>query len=146
MQPMFRAEFADPERFERTGVAADAHNAALTRDEFARWLRRFFDLDPFRSSDLVLALNEALANTAEYAYRSVERRGTMDVQAHYDPMSAMLTVCVVDRGTWRTPDPAPRTNRGRGIPLMKALADRAEIDVSDDGTHVSLAWGGVRPR
>jgi hypothetical protein len=29
---------------------------------------------------------------------------------------------------------------------MKALADRASIQTSTDGTTVRLAWDGVRPR
>ncbi|MDP9167591.1 MAG: ATP-binding protein, partial [Actinomycetota bacterium] len=43
--------------------------------------------------------------------------------------------------------PSPEQHhRGRGIPLMKALSDRASIQTSTDGTTVRLVWTGVRPR
>ncbi|MGV0653328.1 ATP-binding protein [Mycolicibacterium thermoresistibile] len=53
--------------FERLGVPADAASAAQVREQFAAWLGRFFDVDAVKSSDMVLATNEALANAAEFA-------------------------------------------------------------------------------
>lgn len=143
---LFTKCFADAERFERLGAAADGVTAGQIRDEFARWLRRFFDLDPNRTSDLVLATNEALANSAEHAYPPAGRPGTTDVQAAYDPTESTLTVTVMDQGVWRMSDRAPSRSRGRGIPLMTALSDRADIETSSDGTLVSLAWSGVHRR
>lgn len=142
-----RAHVANAERFERVGVAADPRTAAQTRDEFARWLRSVFDIDAYRANDLVLATYEALANTAEFAYLSMGMTGTMDVLASHDPIESALAVTVADRGQWRTaaPSPGDRT-RGRGIALMKALADRASIKTSTDGTTVRLVWTGVRRR
>ncbi|TDL07407.1 ATP-binding protein [Mycolicibacterium obuense] len=138
------AEVANAERFERFGLDADAGTVARARREFAAWLNRFFALDEERSSDLVLAINEALANSAEFAYRLAERPGTIDICALYDAERQILTVDITDRGTWRTPqtDPVPRT-RGRGIPLMETLSDRAIIEPSTQGTHVRLEWHGV---
>ncbi|MEW5809950.1 MAG: ATP-binding protein [Actinomycetota bacterium] len=141
------AETANAERFERFGLRADAGTVATARRDFAAWLRNFFALDDERSSDLVLAINEALANAAEFAYRLAERPGTIDICALFDPASQTLTVDITDRGTWRTPqtDPVPRT-RGRGIPLMETLSDRAIIEPSAKGTHVRLEWHGVTRR
>ena len=143
---MPKAYTANSERFERLGVAADPRMAARTRDEFATWLHGEFDLDSTRSSDFVLALYEALANTAEFAYLTPGRPGTMDVCASYDRHQAALIVTVADRGQWRTAatTPADRT-RGRGIALMNALADRASIQTSTGGTTVRLSWNGVKP-
>ncbi|MCW2512171.1 MAG: putative anti-sigma regulatory factor, serine/threonine protein kinase [Mycobacterium sp.] len=142
-----KADVFYTERFERIGVTADPRTAARTRDEFARWLHGTFDIDPHRTSDLVLAIYEALANIAEFAYLAAGMTGTMDVTASYEPTESALSVTVADRGLWRTaaPNPADRS-RGRGIALMKALADRASIQTSTDGTTVRLAWDGVRPR
>ena len=139
-------EVANSERFERLGLDADATAVAHVRDEFARWLKRFFEVDAVRFSDLVLAINEALANAAEFAYLQADRPGTIDIQAVHDPDGQKLTVDIRDRGTWRTPqiDPAPRT-RGRGIPLMETLSDEAAIDTSADGTHVRMVWHGIGP-
>jgi serine/threonine-protein kinase RsbW len=139
-----RADVANAERFERLGIAADAGSASRVREEFAGWLERFFNLDPIRSSDLVLAVNEALANSAEFAYITTNGRGTIDVLAHYDSAAGSLVVTVSDQGVWRTPNPTPATRaRGRGIPLMKALSDRASIETSTAGTQVCLRWDGV---
>ncbi|MCG7596474.1 ATP-binding protein [Mycobacterium sp. C3-094] len=137
-------EVANAERFERFGLDADAATVATARREFAAWLNRHFALDEERRSDLVLAINEALANSAEFAYRLAEQPGTIDICAIYDAQRQTLTVDITDRGSWRTPqtDPVPRT-RGRGIPLMETLSDRAIIEPSAEGTHVRLEWHGV---
>jgi serine/threonine-protein kinase RsbW len=140
MQP---ADVANAERFERVGILADAQTASHTRDEFADWLRDCFALDPIRSSDVILAINEALANCAEFAYLEHPDTGTMDVLAWHDAVESTITVLVSDRGSWRTPVvPSVRT-RGRGIPLMEALSDRASIETSDHGTRVKLEWANI---
>ncbi|GJF09460.1 anti-sigma regulatory factor [Mycolicibacterium cyprinidarum] len=138
------AELAEAERFERFGLDADPHVVARTRQEFALWLQRSFALDAVRCSDLVLAINEALANAAEFAYRLADHPGTIDLLATYQPAEQKLMVDICDQGTWRPRqiDPAPRT-RGRGIPLMEALSDRATIETSADGTQVRLEWNGI---
>ena len=71
-------------RFAQTSVLADAACAAQLRQEFAVWLKRYFALDPTKVSDVVLAVNEALANAAEFAYSAVERPGAMHLLADYD--------------------------------------------------------------
>ena len=48
---------------------ADAARAAQIRREFSDWLERYFTLDATKASDVVLAVNEAMANAAEFAYR-----------------------------------------------------------------------------
>jgi serine/threonine-protein kinase RsbW len=142
------ANVSNAERFVRVGIAADGEAAAHLREEFSGWLETFFDLDSIRSSDLLLATNEALANAAEFAYATVDRPGTMDMLAAFDPAEGVLTVTVADRGVWRERTPAAHANkaRGRGIPLMEALTDRAEIDRSPAGTRVVLQWTGITNR
>jgi anti-sigma regulatory factor (Ser/Thr protein kinase) len=138
------AEVANAERFERFGLDADAQTVARTRQEFALWLRRFFDLNPVRCSDVVLAINEAMANSAEFAYLLADQPGTIDLHATYQSAEQKLTVSIIDYGTWRKRqiDPPPRT-RGRGIPLMETLSDRATIAPSSEGTTVRLEWNGI---
>jgi anti-sigma regulatory factor (Ser/Thr protein kinase) len=135
---------ANGDLFQCVGVVADALNAARIRDEFAAWLQRHFGLDAVRSSDLVLSINEALANVAEYAYLAGGGPGTLDMRASYESDDARLTVLIRDRGAWRPPDTsgASRT-RGRGIPLMEALSDRFAIEASSAGTLVRLEWDDV---
>jgi serine/threonine-protein kinase RsbW len=137
----------DRSRFVRRRVAADSRSAARTRAEFGSWLDRHFRLGAERFNDLLLAVNEAIANAAEFAYVDSAQGGTMDVSAAYDVDSDTLAVTVNDRGRWR--HKAPRTGmvqqhfRGRGIPLMEALADEVTIDRTPRGTHVRLIWTDV---
>jgi anti-sigma regulatory factor (Ser/Thr protein kinase) len=121
--------------------AASPECAALIRREFSDWLHQYFTLDATKTSDMVLAVNEAMANAAEFAYPTRERPGTMHVQADYDHSADTLKVTVTDRGSWRSTDAATRElKRGRGIPLMHTLADRATFDSSQAGTTVCLEW------
>jgi serine/threonine-protein kinase RsbW len=133
-------------RFAHTSVLADAACAAHMRREFAVWLKRYFAVDATKASDVVLAVNEALANAAEFAYSAGGQAGAMHLSADYDSVAAILTVTVTDEGAWRIPGPEPTSRsrgRGRGIPLMRALADRATIDSTSSGTRVSLVWNRI---
>lgn len=128
-------------RFGCTDAAADGTTAGRVREDFARWLRRSVDLDETRLCDVLLAVNEALANVAEFAYLNQDRAGTFDVEAVLDPRRSALTVTVSDRGRWRHTEAAGRLrSRGRGIPLMRALADGFVIDSSPLGTSVCLRF------
>jgi serine/threonine-protein kinase RsbW len=130
----------DRSRFVRMRVAADAFNATQIRVEFRNWLDRHFALGAERFTDLVLAVGEALANIAEFAYTDAPDGGTMDVAAAYDPDSDTLAVMVNDNGRWRQHPSAVDLSRGRGIPLMRALADEADIHGTPHGTKVTLLW------
>ncbi|OBI76228.1 ATP-binding protein [Mycobacterium sp. E740] len=120
---------------------ADAHTVAEFRNAFAHWLRTNFGFDADRFSDVLLAVNEALTNAAEFAYFQSGRPGTMSVTARYDGRNRRLVTTVSDQGSWleKVPDGKPNT-RGRGIELMQALSDRATIDRSDSGTRVQLQF------
>jgi anti-sigma regulatory factor (Ser/Thr protein kinase) len=140
---MVIADVANADRFERVGLAATAQTASRARDEFAAWLRKFFDLGPVRSGDLILAINEALANCAEFAYLHAPGQGTMDLTAWHDTVDSTITVLISDRGSWRRPQEPRTRTRGRGIPLMEALSDRTSIEASAHGTRVKLQWANV---
>ena len=144
-QPQNVSNLDDRSRFVRTRVAADARSAAFARAEFGVWLERYFSLDDDRFSDLLLAVNEAIANAAEFAYVDAAERGTVDVRAVYDGDSDTLAVSVDDRGRWRQKKPVhyQQQMRGRGIPLMEALADDLTIDRTPQGTRVTLTWTGL---
>jgi anti-sigma regulatory factor (Ser/Thr protein kinase) len=130
--------------FAKTDVTAAPERAAQIRHEFSDWLRGHFTLDPIKASDVVLAVNEALANAAEFAYVTTQQVGLMHVRADYDEDALVLTVTVTDEGAWRITDPDSQgRTRGRGIPLMHALTDRATIDSTPTGTQVCLQWDHV---
>lgn len=131
--------------FARLDAVADPESAATIRREFSDWLHQHFTLGATKACDVVLAVNEAMANAAEYAYLTAEQPGVMQVQALYDGSAATLTVTVTDQGAWQSTGAAAGDfKRGRGIPLMNALADRATIDSSRDGTRVCLEWHQIK--
>jgi serine/threonine-protein kinase RsbW len=137
--------------FTRDGVAAHGLGATQTRIEFSTWLQRHFAPAGDRLNDVVLAVYEALANAAEFAYLDSSGSATMDLQAAYDLESDTLTVTVSDQGRWHEPVPNPGGAdsfqlRGRGIPLMRALADMATIDPTSGGTLVTLVWSKLLDR
>ncbi|MGV0718785.1 ATP-binding protein [Mycolicibacterium sp. XJ662] len=118
---------------------ADAHNVAQFRSELSGWLRRHVTLDPVRFNDVVLAVNEALTNAAEFAYRG--GTGPMTMHARHHAADRQLEVVVSDHGSWRHVDGEGQPNtRGRGIPLMRALADRTTISKQSTGTEVRLQF------
>jgi serine/threonine-protein kinase RsbW len=132
-----------PTRFRRDHLAADAHAVGRVRSDFDWWLHAHFGLSAASRIDLTLAVNEAVSNAAEHAYfGSPCGAGSFDVDAHYDAARDILTVVVEDRGRWRFPDPptGPLSARGRGIELMRALADDVSIDTTSAGTCVRLTW------
>ena len=141
-QPHNVSNIDDRSRFVRDRVAADPRSAARARAEFGVWLETHFTLGSDRFSDVLLAVNEAIANAAEFAYCDASQRGTLDVSAAYDRQSDSLSVTVDDRGRWRQKVPALHQQqlRGRGIPLMEALADEVSIDSTPRGTRVTLTW------
>lgn len=147
-QPYNVSNLDDRSRFVRHRVAADARGAARVRADFGVWLKTHFALGGDRFSDVVLAVNEAIANAAEFAYCDATQRGTLDVSASYDHQSDTLAVTVDDRGRWRQKVPAQRHQqlRGRGIPLMRALADEVAIDRTPHGTRVAMTWTGLTQR
>ena len=134
----------DGDRFAENGVDADAHSAGRVRDAFAAWLRSSAAVDAVQFSDIVLAVNEALANAAEFAYLRDSGTGGIDVEAVHNRAAATLTVTIADQGCWREADPTTQASiRGRGIPLMRALADEVTIDTSALGTTVCLRFDNV---
>ncbi len=120
---------------------ADAQTVAEFRRALSQWLRANFALDAVRLNDVLLAVNEALTNSAEFAYVDAEEPGTMSVTARSDAAARRLAVVVTDHGTWleKVPDGRPNT-RGRGIQLMHALADRATIQREPSGTQVRMEF------
>ena len=129
------------DRFCGNDAAADASTVGILRDEFSRWLRRGSGgMDETRLCDVVLAVNEALANAAEFAYVD-GGAGTVDLEAVRDLGRRTITVTVSDLGHWRESNPLHRQlSRGRGIPLMRTLADSVIIDTSGLGTSVCLRF------
>lgn len=136
-----RPPAVEPSRFTCNAVAADAVAVASIREQFGRWLRRHTELAETKLCDVLLAVNEVLANVVEFAYLAERRTGTFDMEAVYDYVRAVLTITINDHGCWRNRDPLHIDRcRGRGITLMRALADAVVIDTSALGTNVCLRF------
>lgn len=128
-------------------AAADSQAVARLRKEFARWLCDHFELDDVRSSDVVLVVNEALSNAAEFAYRDREMGHNITLQTSYAADTGTLAITVADRGQWRQSDTSSqKRSRGRGIPLMRALSDRVDIEQTPQGTQVHLYFDRCQRR
>ena len=84
----------------------------------------------------MLVVNEATTNCVEHAYREMDA-GLMRVEATLQ--RGEICVSVRDFGTWKTPDPQPRT-RGRGLPMMRAVSEHVEVNSSPSGTTVEMTF------
>jgi serine/threonine-protein kinase RsbW len=121
---------------------ADAATVCELRRALQSWLRELPQASPEVSGDVILGVNEALANCVEHAYHAEDETGTMRLQAGYDPAKQTISVRVSDRGSWhrRSPRQPQDPRASRGIMLMHALADHCTINAHPDGTTVCLDY------
>ncbi|WP_082959487.1 MULTISPECIES: ATP-binding protein [unclassified Mycobacterium] len=119
---------------------ASPDTAAEWRRALQRWLRHEVRMSAEVLDDVVLGVNEALANCVEHAYHA--GIGVMKLQASYDPRAESIRVCVSDRGNWQRPSPkkANDPRASRGIMLMHGLADHCTIHARPNGTSVYLDY------
>ncbi|CCQ13495.1 putative anti-sigma regulatory factor,serine/threonine protein kinase [Rhodococcus sp. AW25M09] len=123
-----------------TGEPADADRASELRRELGEWLDGV-GVDQDRAYDVVLATYEAIANSVEHAYRDHSDRGTLDIRVLCGA-EGRIDVKVTDRGDWASHSSDP--NRGRGVPLMRALADSAAVTSDESGTTVHMIWDALQ--
>jgi anti-sigma regulatory factor (Ser/Thr protein kinase) len=81
--------------------------------------------------DLLLAVSEAASNAVDHPQHSTEP--FFDVAAEID--GGAVTVVVQDHGRWLEPTPSP--HRGRGVAMMRRLADTT-VTAMPHGTVVTL--------
>ncbi|WP_410567286.1 ATP-binding protein [Amycolatopsis sp. cmx-4-61] len=122
------------EDLHRRGLEATPHQLARLRRQVADWARRA-GLAMGRVPDLVLAVYEAMANVVVHAYEG--HAGRLDLSARHH--GHRLTVTVADRGHWE-PTPVRGLLHGRGLPLIRTLADEVSLTASPDGTIVEMTW------
>ena len=120
------------------GIAASPESLRTLRHALTAWVLAA-GLSADRAQDIALASYEALANVADHAYAG-DGTGTVDLDATLLP--DRVQVIITDRGRWRTPvpDPRPLSLRGRGLLLLHASADHADIQADAEGTVVTLTW------
>jgi serine/threonine-protein kinase RsbW len=123
--------------FRMTVATADAAEIGSVRDSLVEWLGHL-PLSAERSSDIVLACYEAMANIVEHAYTGSEIP-SFEISVANNRLAHRITITIADHGTWRTPDPDADI-RGRGLALLTALCDRADVVKARSGTTVLMSW------
>jgi serine/threonine-protein kinase RsbW len=103
------------------------------RRALALWLDHT-DIDVGQRNDVLLVANEAAANAAEHAY-GFDGQGVVQVEA--EVKDRRMELSVRDSGTWR--QPPTDTDRGRGLKIIRALADDVIISPGVSGTIVSMS-------
>lgn len=119
---------------------ADPRTVAALRRILGAWLDRYLELGEERRADIVLAADEAMSNCADHAYGDDARAGDVTLRITYNPVSSELMLRIGDHGHWTEPAPPETTDRGRGIQLMRAMADECVIDGRAEGTAVCLRF------
>jgi len=103
---------------------------ASFRQALRRWLAEV-DAAPQEVHEIVMATNEACQNAIEHAYGLAPE--PFDVAL--SRANGSVEIVVRDRGSW-TEGESP--DRGRGLPLMRALMDDVEVDQRPTGTRIVL--------
>jgi anti-sigma regulatory factor (Ser/Thr protein kinase) len=102
------------------------------RRRLEAWLAEF-EVDRALTQRIVLTVNEAAANAIEHAYGP----GMADFGVRATLECELVVVEVRDRGRWRPPR---GEDGGRGLLLMRELADLVDVDHDERGTRVRLEW------
>jgi PAS domain S-box-containing protein len=116
-------------------MAAAAEQLSDLRHQFSAWMRDAAVPDA-TIADIVLAVNEAAANSIEHAYRG-HKPGKVRVEGEND--GARVHVRITDKGSWK-PAAADPGIRGRGLLLIRAVSDWLEMDCTPSGTVVNMSF------
>jgi anti-sigma regulatory factor (Ser/Thr protein kinase) len=118
-------------------------SARTIRQRLRGWLsaRNWPDDD---LDDIIAAVEEAVANVIDHAYRLHPVPGDVRVYAWVTPLDGQqrVTVSVTDRGRWRAV-PEDRGYRGRGLLMMTACMAELHIEHNAGGTAVTLSSNPV---
>ena len=111
-------------------IQARARSLAEVRRALSRWLEDV-GVSYAVVMEVVTAVSEATANAVEHAYGPAGGRITIRARIDGDAVEAQ----VLDEGRWRG---ASRGNRGQGLRLIRGLMDQVQVDVSDEGTVLTM--------
>jgi anti-sigma regulatory factor (Ser/Thr protein kinase) len=127
--------------------ALDATGSSLpeARRRVARWLATA-NWPEAAAEDIVLAVNEAVANVIDHAYLD-DAPGAVQIRCTIEPIqnadnepSRRVQVSIIDQGAWtaerRTVD--PRGFRGHGMAVMAACVEEVCLHRESTGTTVVL--------
>lgn len=124
-------------------VPADPGAASTVRDRLRTWLDAW-QWPESGTDDIVMAVNEAVANVIDHAYRNHPGPGEAEISARTfaDAGSRRVAVSVTDRGAWR-PVPVDPGHRGRGLLMMSSCMDGVHVEHGAGGTSVTMTSAPV---
>jgi PAS domain S-box-containing protein len=105
------------------------------RHKLSAWLESAAVPDQ-QVADIVLAANEACANSIEHGYRQ-RKPGKVRVDGEND--GARVHLKVTDSGSWKPAAIDPGV-RGRGLLLIRAVSNWLEMDCTPSGTTVDMSF------
>jgi serine/threonine-protein kinase RsbW len=111
-------------------VAANAAALAPMRHALRVWLTEW---GADHISDVVLAVDEAVANAIEHA--SLATTDVINVTASVVGNTLQIEIC--DNGVWK--EPTADDARGRGLMIMSAVMDGVAIEHRDDDTRIVMS-------
>jgi serine phosphatase RsbU (regulator of sigma subunit)/anti-sigma regulatory factor (Ser/Thr protein kinase) len=111
---------------------ADQDAPAFMRAEASEFLTTM-GAPPQKLTEVLLAISEAVTNAAEHAYPD----GAGDVRMHVNYSASGLCVEVADTGSFL--DRLPQAGRGRGLPIIRAVARDVKIH-RQGGTRVVMTF------
>jgi PAS domain S-box-containing protein len=113
----------------------NADQLGVIRHQLAGWLQGAGVAEE-RVADIVLAVNEAVANSIEHGYQG-RKLGKVRVNGEND--GARVHLKITDKGKWKPAATDPGV-RGRGLLLIRAVSDWLELDCTPKGTTVSMSF------
>jgi len=100
------------------------------RNTLGRWLQAA-GADENELFDITISASEAATNAIEHAYGA--REAGFTVRCEYDGQQVIVTIS--DIGRWRT---IRSQGGGRGLQIMRSLADSVEVNSDEGGTTVKI--------
>jgi anti-sigma regulatory factor (Ser/Thr protein kinase) len=119
----------------RLRFRASVDSVPHARHRLSDWL---IELEMSRTvvDDMALAITELVTNAVE-----ASPTASAPILVHATYIGQDLCIEVIDEGQGFTLDdsearPSPKSIRGRGLPIVRALVDAVEVDRSDGRTRV----------
>ena len=119
-------------------LPAVSSSASLVRQRTRAWLDAL-GWPAHDGEDVVMAVNEAVANVVDHAYLGRAHRGEVRVYGWpaNPPGTHRVVITVADGGRWR-PVPGDPGHRGRGLRMMHACMESVLIQPAAAGTTVIM--------
>ncbi|MET7597299.1 SpoIIE family protein phosphatase [Streptomyces sp. NPDC004082] len=113
---------------------AESSQLAPVRQALRGWLAQC-DVSVHTVQNVLIAAGEACANAIEHGHRHAPGEA---VRLRAEAFVDNLRLTVADSGRWKVPQPDLNPHRGRGVALMRALAQQVTLTPGPSGTTVDM--------